>query len=223
MMKNVLCVLFLAVLAVFAACSSAPPAAQSPAVNPATVIQRENQTIDWRGANLGGQIPDWVRWTAEGDPDNQIADLPRLKGKKVVQVENKGKDLDVLQAWANIEGLGDAAQSIKTSVEREGASMLEGTKNTLGNKNMVNTFTTVFTQADISGLSRELDFWVKERSPTGEEQYTYYMVFGIAEENFDYLVEQALGKVQAKNTEEQEMVDELRNRMRNLRFKVTGE
>jgi hypothetical protein len=40
------------------------------------------------------------------------------------------------------------------------------------------------------------------------------------EQNFNFLVEQALGKVRAETEEEQEMLDEIENRMRQLRFRA---
>jgi hypothetical protein len=147
-----------------------------------------------------------------------------LKGKKTILVQNSGQDLDLLQAWVNLQALGDASIMIKTNVRNEAGNALEGNKNTPGNKNAVDQFINFFSQAEISGLGRELDFWVKERSKSsGEENYTYYLVYGIEEENFNYLVEQALGKVQAKDQEEKEMLDDIKDRMSRLQFSVTGE
>jgi hypothetical protein len=69
-----------------------------------------------------------------------------------------------------------------------------------------------------------MDFWTKERSlSTNKETYTYYLVFGITEENFNYLIERALGKVQAQTQEEEEMLDEIKDRMKQLRFGVAGD
>jgi hypothetical protein len=94
---------------------------------------------------------------------------------------------------------------------------------TPGSQSVIKQFINFFAEAEISGLGRELDFWIKERSPAGEESYSYYLVYGITEENFNYLVEQALGKVQAKTAEEREMLADIEDRMGRLRFKVTGE
>jgi hypothetical protein len=214
----------------FAACAGAPSArndesqaAPGQFAAPASAIQREKITIDWRGANLGGQIPEWVQWAGMGDPDNLISTLPRTKGKKTILLQNSGQDLDLLQAWVNLQALGDAAVMIKTNVTNEAGNALAGDKNTPGNQSAVSQFINSFSEAEISGLGRELDFWIKERSPTGEESYSYYLVYGITEENFNYLVERALGKVQAKTAEEREMLTDIKDRMGKLRFKVTGE
>jgi hypothetical protein len=202
---------------------SAPAAAGDRPSVPASGIQRAKTTIDWRGANLGGQIPDWVIWAGEGDPDNLISSLSRVNGKKTILLQYSGQDLDLLQAWANQNALADASTSIKANVEVEGGNALEGDKNTPGNRSAVAQFISIFSEVEISGLGRELDFWVQERSPAGDESYTYYLVYGITEDNFNYLVERALGKVQAKTDEEREMVADLKDRMGKLRFKVTGE
>jgi hypothetical protein len=232
MKKSVVVVMIGILLAGFllAACAGVPPAQGSRPVAapgqpaaPASAVQRENVTIDWRGANLGGQIPEWVHWAGIGDPDNLIAGLPRVNGKKTILLQYSGQDLDLLQVFGNQNALADASISIRTNVEVEGGNSLEGNKNTPGNRSFIAQFITIFSETEISGLGRELDFWIKERSPSGEESYSYYLVYGITEENFNYLVEQALGKVQASTEEEREMADEIRSRMRQLRFKATGE
>jgi hypothetical protein len=220
-------VLFPCVLALFAACSGAPAAqnAAAPAAQPAPApaIQRDKVTIDYRGASLGGQIPEWVLWASEGDPDNLLAGLSRVQGKKTILVQNSGQDLDLLQTWVNLQALSDASSMIKTTVSTEAGSALEGNKNTAGNKSAVEQFITAFSETEISGLGRELDFWVKERSvSTNEENYTYYVVFGITEENLNFLIETALGKVQAETEEEQEILDDIKDRMSQLRFRAQG-
>jgi hypothetical protein len=209
----------------FAACAGSPPVQSSQAQpGPAAAIERDKVMIDWRGASLGGQVPEWVLWATESDPDNRISGLPRLNGKRSILTQNTGQDLDLLQAWVNLQALGDTANTIKVNVETEAGRALEGNKNTPGNRSAVEQFINSFAEVEISGLGRELDFWTKERSvSTGEENYTYYLVFGITEENFNYLIDQALGKVQATTAEEQEMLTDIKDRMGKLRFKVTGE
>jgi hypothetical protein len=194
------------------------PAQTAPAQT-APTVQRDAVTIDWRGASLNGQIPEWVLWAAEGDPGNQIAALPRLNGKKTILASNSGPDLDLLQVWVNLEAQGVVAANIKSTVEVDAGRGLEGNKDTEGNRNAVRQFINAFAEAEISGLGRELDFWVKERSlSANQESYTYYVVFSIEEENFNYLIEQALGKVSTQTHEEQEMLDEIGDRMKRLRF-----
>jgi hypothetical protein len=221
-----------AAAAVFTACAGAPP--ERPAVEPAAsqpavpvtppAIQRDKVTVDYRGASLGGQVPEWVLWASDGDPDNQIAGLARVQGKKTILVQNSGQDLDLLQAWVNLQALSDASVMVKTTVSTEAGAALTGNKNTPGNRSAVEQFINIFSETEISGLGRELDFWVKERSTsTGEENYLYFVVFGIEEENFNYLIAQALGKVQAETEEEQEILDEIKDRASRLRFRATGE
>jgi hypothetical protein len=224
--------LALVVAGIFTACAGSPPVQNSTAAEPAAVsqpapapapaIQRDKVTVDYRGASLGGQIPEWVLWAAEGDPNNLIAGLARVQDKKTILVQNSGQDLDLLQAWVNLQALADASTMIKTNVSVEAGNELEGNKNTPGNRSAVDQFITMFSETEITGLGRELDFWVKERSvSTAEENYIYYVVFGITEENFNHLVETALGKVQTETEEEQEMLDGIKDRMRQLRFSVT--
>jgi hypothetical protein len=233
-MKKRIYVLALAALTVLlGACAGSPRASQAEArqereqmgaalnqeIEPD--IQRENVTIDWSGANLGGKIPDWVRWVGAGDQDNQLATLPRVNGKKTIAVSSSGPDLDVLQAWGNLQAQGYAAGMIKAKVRNEAGNSLEGSKNTEGNKNAVVQFINAFAEAEISGLGREMDFWIKERSKsTNKESYTYYLVLGITEENFNFLIERALGKVQAETQEQKEMLDDIKDRMKELRFGV---
>jgi hypothetical protein len=204
------------------ACSSSPQPASASNTEAPSTIQRDKVTIDYRGASVGGQVPEWVIWAGEGDPDNQIADLPRLNGKKTILVQEEGKNLDLLQVWVNLQAQGDAAAMIKNSVETEAGNSTAGDKNTEGNKSVVARFINNFSQATISGLGREMDFWIKERSKSsGAENYSYYVVYGITEDNFNFLIEQALGKVQAKTQEEKEMINEIKDRMGRLRIRAT--
>jgi hypothetical protein len=148
-----------------------------------------------------------------------LATLPRVNGKKTIVVSSSGADLDVLQSWVNFQAQGYAVSTIKNKVKNTGGLALEGSKNTEGNKSAVAQFINAFAEAEISGLGREMDFWVKERSKsTNKETYTYYLVFGITEENFNYLIERALGKVQAQTQEQEEMLDEIKDRMKQLHF-----
>jgi hypothetical protein len=222
-MKQRVCFLMIVLAALLvSACSSSPQPAQISATEAPSTIQRDKVTIDFRGAGLGGQIPEWVLWAADADQNNQLADLPRLKGKIAIPFSSSGQNLDLLQAWVNLEAQGEAATRIKNTVRVEGGRALEGDKNTAGAKSAVDQFINNFSQATISGLGRELDFWIKERSKSsGEENFVYYVVYGITEENFNFLIEQALGKVQAETQEQKEMVNEIKDRMSRLRISVT--
>jgi hypothetical protein len=236
MKKSGLFLAMIVLVVLFGACAGSPPsnnvtqdranteAAQSQPVNRAPVAELDTVMIDWRGASLGGEIPDWVRWAADGDPDNKIPKLERLNGKKTFLIMSSGQNLDLLQAWANIEAQGDVVTRIKTTVRDEGGLKLEGEKNTPGNRSVVEQAISFFSQAELSGLERELDFWVKERSKSsGVESYNFYLVYGITNENFDYQVSRALGQVQAKTQEEKEMLGEIEDTIKQLRISATGE
>jgi hypothetical protein len=229
-MKERIYVLALAALAVLLnACAGSPQApreARQPGAAASSGIQRDEDmvTVDWSGANLGGQIPEWVRWLATGDQDNLLPTLPRVNGKITIPVLNSGADLDLLRVWVNLQAQGEVATRIKTVVKNDAGSGLKGSKDTEGNRNAVSQYINAIAEAEISGLGRELDFWIKERSTsTNKESYTYYLVFGITEENYNFLIERALGKVQAQTQEQREMLDEIKDRAKQLHFGVTGD
>jgi hypothetical protein len=215
--------------ALLAACAGSPPAQGSQSAAAAAPTQPaasgsqggESVAIDWRGRSIDVAIPDWVKLAIVSDPDNKISDLPRLKGKISILREYTGKDLDGVQAFGNSQIMGDTATRIKASVRAAAADAVTG--NTDETRNVVDQFNAIFANQEISGLGQELDFWIKNRKANGEEEYSYYLVYGIAEENFNYLVEQALGKVQAKTDAERETVDILRNHIKELQIKVVGE
>jgi hypothetical protein len=87
MVKKKVWPLAMIVPALLAACAGSPQTARaggdadpSRAVAGSSTIQRDKVTIDYRGAGLGGQVPEWVLWAAEGDSGNLLAGLPRLYG-----------------------------------------------------------------------------------------------------------------------------------------------
>jgi hypothetical protein len=225
-MKERIYVLALAALAVLLnACAGSPQTpreARQPGAVVPSGIQRDKVVIDWSGANLGRQIPEWVGWVGDGDPDDLLSTLPRVSGKKTIAVSSEGTDLDLLRVWVNLQAQGNAATMIKTMVSNEAGGAAEG--GTEVKKFAATQFINAIAEAEISGLGRELDFWVKERSiSTNKESYTYYLVFGITEENYNFLIERALGKVQVQNQEQREMLDEIKDRAKKLRFGVAGD
>jgi hypothetical protein len=228
MKRNVVTAIIGIVLAgiLLAACAGSPPAQGSRPVAAAAVPASGSQggesvAIDWRGRSIDVTVPDWVKLAMVSDPDNKISDLPRLKGKISILREYTGKDLDGVRSFGNSQIMGDTATRIKAGVRAGAFSAVTG--KTDESRNIAENFAVNFADEEISGLGQELDFWIKNRKANGEEEYSYYLVYGLTEENFNYLVEKALGKVQAKTDAERETVDILRNHMKELQIKVVGE
>ncbi|GHT85691.1 hypothetical protein FACS1894137_10300 [Spirochaetia bacterium] len=207
---------------VFAACASAPkslpPVDQTAATSGDIVTETyEYVRVDWQARNVGAEIPGWVQYAATGDPNNELANLPRLSGKKPIVAQEEGQNLQIVQSALNTNAYAECAQKIRTAVSITAAAGLEGSLNRAAATSVVNQFNTLYSKATIMGLTKEMDSWVKERSTKdGTEKYTAYALYSISEADLRASIDETLGKVAAQTQEEQGVKNRLQDQLDDL-------
>jgi hypothetical protein len=229
-MKNRVFLLFTAIVvaAVLTACGSAPSANSassgsdsSSSSKPSNPIQRI--TVDYQGAAIGSDIPAWVEAAVNSDLDT-IKKMPRFKDKEPIVDWGSGQNLDLVRSFVNnFNVAGGVSRRITTYVEAEFGGAQLGSKDSPENRNFVKEIVASFSNAEFSGLAREMDYWVKLRvidrgKGTETEDYRYYVVFSIPEDILQHQIDVAMGKVSAKNQEQQEIKKDVEAAMKSARF-----
>jgi hypothetical protein len=184
------------------------------------------ETIDWRGRNVGvpkENIPQWVTAVASGAPMSELS--PLFENRVVFVGEQKGKNLSLVQSWAN-------NFSVQATVSREltnavdatfggglSGNLDEGRVNRIQREIVATLSTTRF-----SGLRKDADFWIKERvtdrvKKTVVDEYASYVVFSMDPESFRLQLAEALKKIIPQNQEEVGMMQKAEENI--LRMRLT--
>jgi hypothetical protein len=207
--------------ALFAGCASTKAVSVN-AAKPAKEIERV--IIDYKGATFGQDVPSWVEAIANDDFEI-LQSLPSFKDKDrlpVVAVE-RGQNLDLLKSWANNFSVqAQVARSIENKVSAEFGGNQEGDKNTAESTNFVKELVTTFSKTKVSGLQKEKDYWIKLKTrdnykKTETEQYEYYVLYSISNEDLQRQIDIALGKIEAKTQVQKELKDEVKDALASLK------
>jgi hypothetical protein len=204
---------------VLAGCASGPQAAAAPKQDKTI----ERLRIDYKGAAIGSDIPSWV----EAAIDNDVAKIQkdsRFKGRVPIVDYGTGQNLDILRSWVNNFNVqASVSRRISNVVEANFGGEQMGNKNTPENINFVKEIVATMSRTEINGLAQEMDYWVKLRTidhskKTETEAYYYYVVYSIAEDDLNYQIAQAMGKIAAKTQEQQEIKHDVEDAMKRVAF-----
>jgi len=213
------------VVVVFSACGSSPAGTGSGSGSPPPEQSNQVQFIrvDYQGAAIGSDIPEWVELALNGDLAT-IKKMPRFSGKEPIVDWGNGQNLDLVRSFVNNFNVSaGVSRRITTYVEAEFGGKQLGSKDSPANRNFVEEIVASFSNAEFSGLAREMDYWVKLRivdrgKGTQTEEYRYYVVYSIPEDILQHQIDVALGRVTAKNQEQQEIKTDVENAIRSARF-----
>ncbi|MBO5137529.1 MAG: hypothetical protein J6B81_03410 [Spirochaetaceae bacterium] len=189
-------------------CASTPEPATSAAPPVSKRVERE--MIDWKSASIGGEIPEWVYAAADND-QVALSALPQFEGKLIFFAEDQGKNLDLLKSWVNNFNVQAAlSRQLSNFVIAKFGGEQSGDKNSEEVQMYLNELVSACSKAEINGLAKELDFWVKTRyadsdMDTIDDVYQYFVVYAMDKEDFRLQLDRALGKVEAKTQAQQEM------------------
>jgi hypothetical protein len=207
-----------AALVLSVGCASSKPKAAQQAKEIDRVI------VDYKGAAIGGEIPEWVEAVVNDDFESLQA-MPTFKDKDrlaVVAVE-RGKNLDLLKSWANNFSVqAQISRAIQNKVSAEFGGNQEGDKNSEESLNFVKELVATFSQTNVSGLKKEKDYWVKLKirdnaKKTEEEFYEYYVLYSINAKDLQEQIDIAMGKVEAKNQVQKELKNEVKDALTKLK------
>jgi hypothetical protein len=203
----------LAMAALFvAACTGAPKGtgAGSGAPPPAQAKTIERVIVDYKGASIGSDIPAWVEAAIDNNYD-AISRLSRFSGRVPVVNYGSGQNLDMVRSWVNNFSIqAQVARQIANYVEANFGGEQLGSKDTTENRQFIKEVVATFSNVTINGLSQDLDYWVLLRTidhskGTETEQYNYFVVYSIGEEELNYQIAQAMGRISAANQEQEEL------------------
>jgi hypothetical protein len=195
-----------------AACAGAPKGtgAGSGAPPPAQPKTIERVIVDYKGAAIGSDIPSWVEAAIDNNYD-AISRLSRFSGRVPVVNYGSGQNLDLLRSWVNNFSIqAQVARQIANYVEANFGGEQLGSKDSPENRQFIKEVVATFSNVTINGLSQDLDYWILLRTidhskGTETEQYNYFVVYSIGEEELNYQIAQAMGKITAANQEQEEL------------------
>ena len=196
----------------FSGCASSPKAEVKSDVPVSKHVVRER--IDWKGASIEEAIPDWVRYALNEDY-KAISRLPQFEEKIIFFEESQGRNLDPLKSSVNnFDVQGAFSRRLSNFVIAKFGGELEGSKNDVDSESYLKEIVSTFSKAEINGLGRELDYWVKTRyidndAKTSQDIYQYFVVYGIDRKDLRLALDRALGLVQAKNESQKKMKEDV--------------
>lgn len=211
-------------IALSISCASKEPAAETQPKEPAVektiptakAKHVERELIDWKGASIGQDVPAWV-YDAVDDNKNALEKIDALQGKVIFIYEGRGKNLNLLKSWINnFDAQAGFARSIKNTVISSFGGVQQGSINDEESDAYLEELVGTFSKAKITGLAKQMDYWVETRiidndAKTSEDIYQYFVVYAMEKEDYRFLIDQALGKVDAKTEKEKELKQEVEN------------
>lgn len=209
-MKRINLVVSGVMLVLFVSCASKKTVIHEAKNAPAAEKDVTREMIDWKGSSIGADIPSWVYDAVEEDYA-ALSKLPQLQKKKIICAEGIGRDLDLLKSWENnFDVQGTFSKSISNYISAKFGGELSGSKDDSISQNFLDELVTTISRAEISGLSKEMDFWVQTRlkdklKDSFVDRYEYFAVYAIDNADFEYQIAEAIGAVEAKSEAEKEM------------------
>ena len=193
--------------------------AGSPSGTTTSRVQLNIVITDYQGAAIGSAIPDWVEAAINGDLET-LKMIPRFQGKIPLVDWGNGQNLDLLRSWvSNFNVQAGVSRRIRNYMEAEFGGKQLGSKDTPENRNFLSELVTSFSHAQYSGVAKEMDYWVKIRFiDNGREEYRYYVVYSIAEQDLQHQIDLAMGRISAATREQQEIKNDVETGIRQARF-----
>lgn len=200
-MKKILKIgVVLFVVSMLASCASKPEVEESKPKVSKTV---EREMIDWKGASIGSELPDWIYSAVDNDV-LALSTLPQFENKIIYFAEDQGQNLDLLKSWVNNFNVqASFSRELSNFVIAKFGGEQNGSKNEEEVQMYLNELVASCSKAEINGLGKKLDYWVKTRYidkelDTVKDVYQYFVVFAIDKDDFRLQMDRVLGKVEAK-------------------------
>lgn len=187
-------------VSMLASCASKPKAEDSK-TNVSKSVKTE--MIDWKGASIGSELPDWVYSAVDNDV-LALSTLPQFENKIIYFAEDQGQNLDLLKSWVNNFNVqASFSRELSNFVIAKFGGEQNGSKNEEEVQMYLNELVASCSKAEINGLGKKLDYWVKTRYidkelDTIKDVYQYFVVFAIDKDDFKLQMDRVLGRVEAK-------------------------
>ncbi len=187
-------------VSMLASCASKPETEESKPKVSKTV---EREMIDWKGASIGSELPDWIYSAVDNDV-LALSTLPQFENKIIYFAEDQGQNLDLLKSWVNNFNVqASFSRELSNFVIAKFGGEQNGSKNEDEVQMYLNELVASCSKAEINGLGKKLDYWVKTRYIDKEldsvkDVYQYFVVFAIDKDDFRLQMDRVLGKIEAK-------------------------
>lgn len=185
----------------------------------ATVKSGKRIIVDYQGATLGKEIPQWVSLLIEGQYSQKVLSsvMPNLEGKKVFVTIGRGDNLDFVQNWSDLV---DIETEVAGNLERVAGKAVESEmkgKSSAKGKNAdpseiekaVNMYRASLVNVRFSGLERVASYWIEtqvyNKKEVSDDYFEYYAVWAMDEKLFDQQLKQAMNNIDETSTEAKEL------------------
>jgi len=218
-MKNRVFLLYAAVgaiaVAVLTACGSTRKTGEQ--VSQSAADPFDEITIDWRGRNIGAQVPKWVLDVNDNELRAKKAISQEIGKEKVFILRETGANLQIVESALNTRAGAQTAQQIRAAATRQGQNALQGDLSTPEAASFIQQFDSLYANATITGLENAMNFWVKTKSKSkGTEKYEYYAVWAISKDDLNASIAETFGKVAATTRQQQDIKKKLEDQMKLL-------
>ena len=194
------------------------------------VATGKTEMLDWQGAEMGGEIPQWVIELANGNfGEKALARvMPDVEGKKTFVTIGYGDNLDFVRQWTDLV---DVETEVASTLSRVAAKAVQasmtGNAATAGStrtdpttvQQNMDMYRTSLTSVRFSGLEKTAQFWTLSQRVKGKEvtapQYSYYAVWTIDKDLFQQQLDAAMANVADTSTEEKALKDMVRQKLAN--------
>lgn len=198
----------IALLALMVAAIALPVFAAKKGPNAKMAVNRP-QVIDYQGATLGKEIPEWVDVLLEGN-NAAVEKKLGLSGVKTFIVEANGPNLDMLKSWTDLVNI---ETEVAGQIERQVAQTVQATMAGMEDageaevQKAIDMYAVSAKNVTINGLEKKAQFWVetqqikpglkKAKNPSDYiVRYTYYVVYCCDAKLFEKQMKAAMDDVE---------------------------
>lgn len=185
----------------------------------AKVKSVKREIVDYQGATLGKEIPEWVSLLVEGQYSQKVLSkaMPDLEGKKVFVTVGRGDNLDFVKNWVDLV---DVETEVAGTLERVAGKAVEaqmsGNAKASGKETdptevekTLNMYRDSLVNVRLSGLERTASYWtetqVYEKNNVVDDYFEYYAVWTMDEKIFERQLSAAMSKIGETTTEAEEL------------------
>ena len=185
----------------------------------ASVKTGKRVIVDYQGATLGKEIPEWVELLVEGQYSQPVLKsvMPNLENKKVFVTMGRGDNLNFVQTWSDLV---DIETEVAGTLERVAGKAVEaemkGKASAKGKEvdpteleRIINMYRASLVNVRFSGLERIASYWLETEVMDGRkvqnDYFEYYAVWAMDEKLFDNQLKSAMSKIDETSTEAKEL------------------
>ncbi|WP_028972539.1 hypothetical protein [Spirochaeta cellobiosiphila] len=179
-------------------CASSPKETNEPASAPLEVVTKRPEIIDHKNYAWGKDVPEWVLMDI-----SELEKLDKYEDVYLFKLESpRGKSLEGLKMWTeDFQAASDVVKMIDTRVRAKFSGAAVGDLDDI--EAYMEKVVTSLSEASISGLKKEGDYWVLRRyfTPEGdvdEDAYTYVYLYSIQKDLLDEQIQDAMDGVEAE-------------------------